>query len=116
MTGEISASPYQREPEKKWRASIAPIRGIEDSLQRAIQLIRLALGEGATFLAAADRSLGIDLSSAERAADFFETAEATAAIREVAHQANRAFNRLPLKDKLTALEAVMGSNTEDDRG
>lgn len=99
---------YQREPESLWYEAMDGIVRIEDPRDRALARMRYALGEGAAFLALADREIsgGLPFETDEQWGDFFESAEAETARREVHGAANAAFCALTLEQKLRALAAL----------
>lgn len=99
---------YAREPELTWRDAVDHLRAIEDDRAQAIALLQLALGEGAAFLALANREheTPIDSDSEEMWGDFFETAEAKQALGFVLGSANAAFLKMNMEQKLQALSAV----------
>jgi hypothetical protein len=103
-------SKYVREPQQQWEAAMREIERISDDRERAIELLRFALGDGAVFLATADKQLegGMPFESDDRWADFFEHAEAGVARRGVHGVANAAFEALSLEEKLQVLASLDG--------
>jgi hypothetical protein len=123
---------YVCESEAQWKLRMAEIERIPgDRRRRAIAYLELALGDGAGFLALADReprsvsrSEGTPEEKHKAACDFFEWCAAGEAQRVVHGLANAAFMVLPLEGKLLALQSVQALESseaddqtlEDERG
>lgn len=116
---------YVCESEAQWKLRMAEIERIPgDRRRRAIAYLELALGDGAGFLALADkaplsvsRSEGTPEEKHKAACDFFEWCAAGEAQRVVHGLANAAFMVLPLEGKLLALQSVQAleSSEADDQ-
>lgn len=107
---------YRREPQHQWQTAVEEAQGIEDRRERAVALLRYALGAGALFLSTADRENqgSLPFETDKQWADFFESAEAEMARRGVHGAANAAFCALTLEQKLQALAVFDTSSTDDD--